>query len=62
MHFTDFVLATSVKQHTFRRGGLTGIDVCDDPEITGIFEGIFTRHIDGIKRYVLERVNEVRTS
>ncbi len=44
MYFADLVLLTSVEKHTLGNRGLTGVDVGDDPEVTGILEGVFAGH------------------
>ena len=41
---TDLVVLTGVEQDTLGGGGLTGIDVGHDAEVSGIFQGILSRH------------------
>ena len=41
---TDLVVAAGVEQDTLGRGGFTGIDVGHDAEVSGIFQGILSRH------------------
>ena len=44
VHFTNFVLGTRVEEHTFRRGGLTGVHVGDDTEVAHFLERIIALH------------------
>jgi hypothetical protein len=41
MHFTDLVVNTGVKQNTLGSGGLTGVNVSGDTDITVALNGVF---------------------
>jgi hypothetical protein len=45
MHFTHSVDAACVKQDALRRGGLTGIDVRHDADVSDVIEGNATCHL-----------------
>ncbi len=45
VHFTDLVLLSGVEKHALRTRRFTGVNVCDDPEVSGEFKGIFSWHI-----------------
>ena len=44
MGLTDLIVLTGVEQNTLGGGSLTGIDVSHDAEVSGIFQGILSRH------------------
>ena len=44
VNFTDLVLAAGVKQNALGDRRLTCVDVRDNPEVSGIFDGIFSGH------------------
>ena len=44
MGLTDLVVLTGVEQNTLGSSGFAGIDVSHDAEVSGIFQGILSRH------------------
>ena len=44
MGLTDLVVTAGIEQDTLGCGGFTGIDVGHDAEVSGIFQGILSRH------------------
>ena len=44
MGLTDLVVLAGVEQDTLGSGGLTGIDVSHDAEVSGVFQRILSRH------------------
>jgi hypothetical protein len=51
MHFTDLMLLTGLEKHALRDRGLTGVDVGDDSEVSGVIQGVFARHM-WVKKHV----------
>ena len=42
VNFAEFMTQTAIEEDTFRKGSLTGVDMCHNPDITGISEGDLT--------------------
>ena len=40
VHVSDPARKTAIVEHAFRRGGLAGVDVRDDPDVSGAVEDL----------------------